>query len=291
MCGKGIYDVDMLRSGAGRANPRKHGAEPRSAGRHIRARRPGIRHRGRRGISRPATTSPPRASIAGSAATGSCCPGFSARGGKRARRYAERLPFPLIGRWKMLDNLRRSLSAPAALLALLVGWLLPLRGGRDLDRLHPSDDRVAAPAAGDRRHRAAAARASRCAIICERLRDDLALGLLQSAFLITFLAHQAWMMVDAVVRTLFRAVHPPPPIAGMGHGRTDAARTSNSTTRALSLQIAASAAFAGACRRRYLYSPVMTAGRSPCRSLLCGCCRRSSRAGRACRRPLAGHLS
>ena len=31
---------------------------------------------------------------------------------------------PAIGRWKMLDNLRRTLSAPAAVLALLVGWTL-----------------------------------------------------------------------------------------------------------------------------------------------------------------------
>ena len=32
---------------------------------------------------------------------------------------------PMISRWKMIDNLRRSLSIPAALLALLAGWLLP----------------------------------------------------------------------------------------------------------------------------------------------------------------------
>ena len=36
------------------------------------------------------------------------------------------------------------------------------------------------------------------------LRGDLTLGLLQSAFLIVFLAHQAWLMVDAVARTLYR---------------------------------------------------------------------------------------
>src|SRR5882724_12304515 len=33
----------------------------------------------------------------------------------------------LIGRWKMVDNLRRSLSAPVTLLALLYGWTLPFR--------------------------------------------------------------------------------------------------------------------------------------------------------------------
>ncbi|HEY1434385.1 MAG TPA: glycosyl transferase, partial [Thermoanaerobaculia bacterium] len=35
---------------------------------------------------------------------------------------------PLIGRWKMLDNLRRSLSAPAAFLTLVAGWCLPGAG-------------------------------------------------------------------------------------------------------------------------------------------------------------------
>ncbi|MEX1073818.1 MAG: glycosyl transferase, partial [Burkholderiales bacterium] len=34
---------------------------------------------------------------------------------------------PLIGRWKMFDNLRRSLSAPACVLALAAGWALPLQ--------------------------------------------------------------------------------------------------------------------------------------------------------------------
>ncbi len=37
-----------------------------------------------------------------------------------------RTRIPLMGRWKLTDNLRRSLSAPAALLAMLVAWLLPL---------------------------------------------------------------------------------------------------------------------------------------------------------------------
>jgi cyclic beta-1,2-glucan synthetase len=33
---------------------------------------------------------------------------------------------PLVGAWKMLDNLRRTLSAPAGFLALVAGWTLPL---------------------------------------------------------------------------------------------------------------------------------------------------------------------
>ena len=42
---------------------------------------------------------------------------------------------PAMGRWKMLDNLRRTLSAPAAVVALLAGWALPLPGRPGLDRL------------------------------------------------------------------------------------------------------------------------------------------------------------
>ena len=108
-----------------------------------------------------------------------------------------------MGRWKLLDNLRRSLSAPAALLAMLIAWLQPMTVAEiwtayilltiALPPLVPAiahivPRRVGVPLRG---HLLA-------------LRSDLALGLLQSAFLVTFLAHQAWMMVDAVGRTLFR---------------------------------------------------------------------------------------
>ena len=112
-------------------------------------------------------------------------------------------PLPLIGRWKLIDNLRRSLSAPAALLAMLIGWLLPMRAAEiwtayilatiAVPPLLPAIDGIVPHRAGVslRNH-------------LRSLRGDFALGLLQSAFLITFLAHQAWVMVDAVVRTLFR---------------------------------------------------------------------------------------
>lgn len=36
-----------------------------------------------------------------------------------------RRALPMVGRWKMLDNLRRTLSAPFAIAALLVAWTLP----------------------------------------------------------------------------------------------------------------------------------------------------------------------
>ena len=48
-----------------------------------------------------------------------------ARGDWQLLPWILRAPMPLIGRWKMLDNLRRTLSAPAALLTLIAGWTLP----------------------------------------------------------------------------------------------------------------------------------------------------------------------
>ncbi|MGB8435872.1 MAG: glycosyl transferase, partial [Burkholderiales bacterium] len=46
--------------------------------------------------------------------------------GEAAAAGRTRKALPLIGRWKMLDNLRRSLSAPASVAALVAGWTLSL---------------------------------------------------------------------------------------------------------------------------------------------------------------------
>ena len=121
----------------------------------------------------------------------------------RAADGSRKTSIPLMGRWKLLDNLRRSLSAPAALLAFLIGWLQPVPVAAiwtayialtiALPPLLPAITGVVPHRGGVsfRNH-------------LRSLRGDFALGLMQSAFLITFLAHQAWLMVDAVVRTLFR---------------------------------------------------------------------------------------
>jgi cyclic beta-1,2-glucan synthetase len=111
---------------------------------------------------------------------------------------------PPIGRWKMIDNLRRTLLAPSAFLALVAGWsllslagaalwtgfvlaalaihaLLPLLTGLLPRRLDISK----------RSHLRA-------------LGGDLALASWQVFLVTTLLAHQAWLMTDAVVRTLWR---------------------------------------------------------------------------------------
>ena len=100
--------------------------------------------------SRLATTSPPCVTTDGHAGTGSSCPGYSVMA--RARRATRtRSGMPAIGRWKMLDNLRRTLSAPAAILRL-AGWIgIAAPSGARLDDIHPMDDRVAHPDSRSRR--------------------------------------------------------------------------------------------------------------------------------------------
>ena len=110
---------------------------------------------------------------------------------------------PLIALWKMLDNLRRTLSAPASVAALLMGWLLPTHSALlwsafilatiTMPALLPVFTAIIPGRAGItlRSHLRA-------------LRKDAWLALAQTAFLITFLAHQAILMADAIGRTLFR---------------------------------------------------------------------------------------
>ncbi len=110
---------------------------------------------------------------------------------------------PAIGRWKMLDNVRRSVSAPALLLALVAGWTLPLPGAlawtvfivltMALPPLIPVIAQLvpSRPGVSLRSHYRA-------------LRGELRLALIQLGLMIVFLADQAWLMGDAIVRTLIR---------------------------------------------------------------------------------------
>ncbi|MBC7432713.1 MAG: glycosyl transferase [Rubritepida sp.] len=116
----------------------------------------------------------------------------------------DRGSMPSIGRWKMLENLRRSLSAPAAVLALLVGWMLPLPEAALVWTLFvlativlPTLVPVIAAIAP---WRPGVTLASHGRALAYDLRTALAL----SGLLVTFLAHQAWLMGDAISRTLWR---------------------------------------------------------------------------------------
>ncbi|MBA2665879.1 MAG: glycosyl transferase [Trueperaceae bacterium] len=123
------------------------------------------------------------------------------RGTPRATR---RDALPAIGRWKMIDNLRRALLPPTTVAALLVGWsalpptaaalwtafmlaplamptlvplvasLIPRRGGTSL------------------RHH------------LRMLLSDLKLAAAQFALAVSFMAHEAMSMTDAIARTVLR---------------------------------------------------------------------------------------
>jgi cyclic beta-1,2-glucan synthetase len=157
--------------------------------------------------------------------------------------HGTRTSLPLMGRWKLLDNLRRSLSAPATLLAMLIAWTLPATAALvwtayivsaiAFPPLLPAISDLKPPRVGVslRNHFRAAGR-------------DFAIGLMQSAFLITFLAHQAWLMVDAVARTLGRLfIHKKHLLEWVTAAQ--ARRNSTFDQRDLITQMLASIAFAG----------------------------------------------
>ena len=161
--------------------------------------------------------------------------------GRTTHENVRRTRLPLMGRWKLLDNLRRSLSAPSALLALLIGWFMPRRAAEiwtlailltvALPTLLPAFAGLL-PRKSDvslRNHFRA-------------LANDFELGMIQSMFLITFLAHQAWLMVDAVARTLGRLfIHRKRMLEWVTAAQARSA--SNFDRRALITQVVASAVF------------------------------------------------
>lgn len=110
---------------------------------------------------------------------------------------------PASGRWKMVDNLRRTLSPITCLLALMAGWLLPFDAAVIwtifvvATLVLPSF--VPALAGIAPRHAGLSQR-----IHFKTVMSDFRLALLQSLLIITLLAHQAWLMGDAIASTLFR---------------------------------------------------------------------------------------
>jgi len=110
---------------------------------------------------------------------------------------------PAIGRWKMLDNLRRTLSAPSAFLMLVVGWVLPPISPWVWTIFILTT--IAIPAllpflAGLNPRLSGVSKRSHFS----DLLTDLSLGVCQTCLTLTFLAYQAWLMSDAIVRTLAR---------------------------------------------------------------------------------------
>ncbi len=112
-----------------------------------------------------------------------------------------RSALPGLGRWKMVDNLRRSLIAPSALVFLALAWSGPLALAGTLFvlaalvlpaflplllELVPGDETWGV----SKRLRA--------------LRDNFMEAFRSSGLALVFLADQAWLQTDAILRTLHR---------------------------------------------------------------------------------------
>ncbi|MEP6993230.1 MAG: glucoamylase family protein [Acidobacteriota bacterium] len=125
--------------------------------------------------------------------------------GRDPRGRDARSAIPIMGRWKMIDNLRRSLSAPAMFATLLAGWCLPGVSARLWTLFvlavlaFPTLLAFFTNLFPDRR--GIAKRSFLRGVVA-----DFALGLAQSVLRVVFLAHTAWVRVDAIGRTLWRLI-------------------------------------------------------------------------------------
>ena len=110
---------------------------------------------------------------------------------------------PLIGRWKMLDNLRRTLFAPAAFVNL-IALDAAARFAFDLDDVRIGMYRHSVPYytyfLDAMPHRRGISKRSHARAVT----TDLGLAASHVGLTVTLLADQAWLMTDAIMRTLLR---------------------------------------------------------------------------------------
>ena len=122
-----------------------------------------------------------------------------------SRQGPERNRLPVISRWKIFDNLRRSLVAPATVALLALAWsVLPgAPGAWTLAVLgmlaFPLYPSLLQLAAGPRENQPPG-------VFLRGLVDDLRTASAQALLQLTFLAHQASEMVHAIALTLVRLV-------------------------------------------------------------------------------------
>ncbi|MER8646523.1 glucoamylase family protein [Mesorhizobium sp. M1252] len=118
--------------------------------------------------------------------------------------FSPRSGVPALSRWKMVDNLRRSLTPIFWVMAAIAGWtLLPFTQAAQWQALlilslfmAPTFDVVNAilPKSGDQTPRGH----------FSALAHDTVFGTALVALKVLLMAHNAWMMGDAIVRTLYR---------------------------------------------------------------------------------------
>ncbi len=111
-------------------------------------------------------------------------------------------PISIISRWKILDNLRRSLVEPATFLLLLFGWLLP--GGRHVAWTVAALSLLALPMLLQFAGSVMRALAERKSVIIRDAASALFATCFTTLLTLVFLVHQTLLAVDAVVRAVFR---------------------------------------------------------------------------------------
>ena len=108
-----------------------------------------------------------------------------------------------LGRWKLFDNLRRSLSAPAMLFLLVACWSIPgvppqwWIGFVGFALLFPALLAAADSVSGWQRAKLSGHQ-------FRIVGANLGAALAQAVVALTLLAHHAWLMLDAIARTLYR---------------------------------------------------------------------------------------
>jgi cyclic beta-1,2-glucan synthetase len=110
---------------------------------------------------------------------------------------------PQTGRWKMVDNLRRSLIPPFAFLSLLAGWMTP-----GLSALGWTAFILTMTLTAPLLPIASAVLSWRRGVVfashLRALGREFRLALCLAGLIVTFLGHQAWLMSDAILRTVWR---------------------------------------------------------------------------------------
>ena len=129
-------------------------------------------------------------------------PWIIGKGGSSPENRRQRT-IPVISRWKMLDNLRRTLSAPAMFLTLIVGWLMyplsPWMFTKFVLLMISIPPLIPALIGLAPRHGGISRRTHIRGVL-----SDFSLAISHIGLTITFLAYQAWLMSDAILRTLVR---------------------------------------------------------------------------------------
>lgn len=110
---------------------------------------------------------------------------------------------PAVGRWKMLDNLRRTLVAPLMVLSLVIGWALPFTASL-VWTLFNAALLLAPPLFPIITALWPTQTGIRVSSHMRKLLAEARRALVLAALTGSFLAHQAWMLIDAILRTLWR---------------------------------------------------------------------------------------